>query len=42
VRAADLPRRFRNYGGWLPPAFADRLAEHGHLDELRRLAKRGD
>lgn len=42
MKAADLARRFRNYEGWLPPAVADRLAEHGHLDELRRLAERGD
>jgi tetratricopeptide (TPR) repeat protein len=42
VKAADLARRSRNSDGWLPPAVADRLAEHGHLDELRRLAERGD
>ncbi|GAA4261238.1 hypothetical protein GCM10022255_093100 [Dactylosporangium darangshiense] len=42
VKAADLARRFRTYDGWLPPAVANRLAEHGHLDELRRLAERGD
>jgi tetratricopeptide (TPR) repeat protein len=42
VKAADLARRFLNYDGWLPPAVADRLAEHGHLDELRCLAERGD
>ncbi|MFG2045605.1 tetratricopeptide repeat protein [Dactylosporangium sp. NPDC048998] len=42
MKAADLARRFRTYDGWLPPAVADRLAEHGHLDELRRLAERGD
>lgn len=42
VKAADLARRHRNYDGWLPPAVADRLAGRGHLDELRRLAERGD
>jgi predicted negative regulator of RcsB-dependent stress response len=42
VKAADLARRFRSYDGWLPPAVADRLAERGHLDELRRLAEGGD
>ena len=42
VKAADLARRYRTFDGWLPRAVADRLAERGGFDELRRLAERGD
>ncbi|GAA1576571.1 hypothetical protein GCM10009678_69080 [Actinomadura kijaniata] len=40
--AEDLDWRFRTYSGWVPPWVVTSLAEHGHLDEVRMQAQRGD
>ncbi|WP_067832626.1 tetratricopeptide repeat protein [Actinomadura kijaniata] len=40
--AEDLDWRFRTYSGWVPPWVVTLLVEHGHLDEVRRQAQRGD
>ncbi|MFJ3327414.1 hypothetical protein ACIPMT_23510 [Streptomyces griseus] len=40
--AADLDHRHRTYDGWIPPAVATALHEHGHDGELREAAARGD
>ncbi|MEU4096462.1 hypothetical protein [Streptomyces sp. NPDC026673] len=37
-----LERRYRTYEGWIPPEVVSLLIEHGHLDEVRLQARRGD
>ncbi|MGI5375113.1 tetratricopeptide repeat protein [Streptomyces sp. CA-251387] len=40
--AAELDRRSRTYDGWIPPWVVSLLVEHGHLEEVRVQAGRGD
>lgn len=40
--AAELDRRARQFDGWIAPWNVSLLIEHGHADEVRRLAGAGD
>jgi hypothetical protein len=42
VDAAELDRRARTYGAWIPPHLVSWLVEHGHLDEVELQARDGD
>ncbi|WP_222106206.1 tetratricopeptide repeat protein [Catellatospora sichuanensis] len=42
MHADELDRRFHSHDDWIPASVVSLLIEHGHLDEVRRLAGRGE